>query len=52
MAYRAQTVGTALAGILIGSVFALAGAMALFGALPVLWLAIETKGRVLEEIAA
>jgi len=54
----AQTVGPAVAGILIGSafgiaaVFALNGAIALIGALTVLWLGIETRGRVLEEIAA
>jgi MFS transporter, putative metabolite:H+ symporter len=54
----AQTVGPALAGILIASafgiaaVFALNGVIALIGVVSVLWLGIETKGRVLEEIAA
>jgi len=54
----AQTVGPALAGILIASVFGIAavfalnGAIALVGALTVVWLGIETRGRVLEEIAA
>jgi putative MFS transporter len=54
----AQTIGPALAGILIGSVFgitavfALNGVIAVVGALTVLWLGIETKHLVLEEIAA
>jgi putative MFS transporter len=54
----AQTVGPALAGTLIASafgiaaVFALNGTIAVIGALTVLWFGIETKGRVLEEIAA
>jgi MFS transporter, putative metabolite:H+ symporter len=54
----AQTVGPALAGTLIASafgiaaVFALNGTIAVVGAASVLWLGIETKQRVLEEIAA
>jgi MFS family permease len=58
MNHLAQTVGPALAGILIAStfgsaaVFALNGMIAVVGALTGMWLGIETKGRVLEEIAA
>ena len=54
----AQTVGPAAAGFLIAStfgiaaVFAVNGVIAVIGALTVLWLGIETKQRVLEEIAA
>jgi MFS transporter, putative metabolite:H+ symporter len=54
----AQTVGPALAGILIASTFGIAavfafnGVIALVGALSVLWLGIETRGRILEEISA
>ena len=54
----AQTVGPALAGILIGSAFGIAavftlnGIIAVVGTLTVLWLGIETRQLVLEEIAA
>jgi putative MFS transporter len=54
----AQTVGPALAGVLIASAFGIAavfafnGVIALIGALSVLWLGIETRGRILEEISA
>jgi putative MFS transporter len=54
----AQTVGPALAGVLIASafgiaaVFAVNGVIALVGVFSVLWLGIETRGRILEEISA
>lgn len=53
----AQTVGPALAGILIASAFGIAavfvfnGVIALVGAASVAWLGIETRGRILEEIS-